>query len=50
MAERPLIPEFLQYYAGRLNAVEVNNTFHRMPNRQMLARWREANKARTCSH
>ena len=31
----------LAYYAGRLRAVEVNNTFYRMPARGALAKWRE---------
>ncbi len=30
----------LRYYAERLPAVEINNTFYRMPKREMLERWR----------
>ena len=33
--------EMLTYYAGRLGAVEINNTFYRMPSRELLAGWRE---------
>jgi uncharacterized protein YecE (DUF72 family) len=29
----------LAYYAERLSAVEINNTFYRMPTRKMLADW-----------
>jgi uncharacterized protein YecE (DUF72 family) len=29
----------LSYYAGRLPAVELNNTFYRMPSPQMTAKW-----------
>jgi len=31
----------LGYYAERLPAVEVNNTFYRMPEKTVFARWRE---------
>ena len=31
--------EMLAYYAGRLRAVEINNTFYRMPKRQVLESW-----------
>jgi uncharacterized protein YecE (DUF72 family) len=34
-------PRMLAWYAGRLPAVEVNNTFYRMPQARMLAGWRE---------
>ncbi|HLE64159.1 MAG TPA: DUF72 domain-containing protein [Pyrinomonadaceae bacterium] len=30
----------LAYYAGRLPAVEINNTFYRMPRQSMLEQWR----------
>ena len=30
---------FLNYYAQQLNAVEINNTFYRMPKPELLARW-----------
>ncbi|MBI1749922.1 MAG: DUF72 domain-containing protein [Acidobacteria bacterium] len=32
---------FLSYYATRLNAVEINYTFHRLPNSTTLANWVE---------
>jgi len=32
--------EMLAYYAGKLGAVEINNTFYRMPRREVVARWR----------
>lgn len=31
--------DFLSYYAQRLAAVEINNTFYRMPSRDMLEGW-----------
>jgi uncharacterized protein YecE (DUF72 family) len=31
--------KMLAYYAERLAAVEINNTFYRMPSADMLARW-----------
>ena len=33
--------EMLRYYAQRLGTVEINNTFYRMPKREMLAGWAE---------
>jgi uncharacterized protein YecE (DUF72 family) len=33
--------EMLRYYGQRLSAVEINNTFYRMPREQMLAQWAE---------
>jgi uncharacterized protein YecE (DUF72 family) len=33
--------EMLRYYAERLAAVEINNTFYRMPKSDVLARWAE---------
>ncbi len=33
--------EMLRYYAERLRAVEINNTFYRMPARETLLRWAE---------
>jgi uncharacterized protein YecE (DUF72 family) len=33
--------EMLAYYASRLPAVEINNTFYRLPDPALLARWRE---------
>jgi uncharacterized protein YecE (DUF72 family) len=30
---------FLEHYAGRLNCVEINYTFRRMPTASMLAKW-----------
>ncbi len=41
----PFYPEdlpqsrMLEYYAGRLPTVEINNTFYRMPNRTTLGGW-----------
>ena len=43
----PFYPEtikneaMLAFYAGRLPAVEVNNTFYRMPERAAFTRWRD---------
>jgi uncharacterized protein YecE (DUF72 family) len=31
--------EMLAFYAGKLGAVEINNTFYRMPNPALLERW-----------
>ena len=31
--------DMLRYYAERLSAVEINNTFYRLPGREMLLRW-----------
>ena len=31
--------QMLGFYAGQLGAVEINNTFYRMPNRALLERW-----------
>jgi uncharacterized protein YecE (DUF72 family) len=35
------LPEakMLAFYAGKLGAVEINNTFYRMPNASLLERW-----------
>src|SRR6266542_1645726 len=33
--------EMLRYYAERFAAVEINNTFYRMPKSDVLARWAE---------
>ncbi|HEY2798642.1 MAG TPA: DUF72 domain-containing protein [Thermoanaerobaculia bacterium] len=33
--------EMLRYYAERLPAVEINNTFYRMPKAELLAGWSE---------
>jgi uncharacterized protein YecE (DUF72 family) len=33
--------EMLSYYSRRLNTVEINNTFYRMPAESMLAHWME---------
>ncbi len=33
--------EMLRYYASKLSAVEINNTFYRMPKSDVLARWAE---------
>ena len=32
--------DMLSYYAGRLAAVEINNTFYRMPKKEVLEKWR----------
>ena len=31
--------KFLEHYAGRLNTVEINYTFYRMPNAKTVAGW-----------
>jgi uncharacterized protein YecE (DUF72 family) len=31
--------DMLAYYAGRLSAVEINNTFYRMPRREVVESW-----------
>ena len=31
--------KMLAYYAGKLDAVEINNTFYRMPRPALLERW-----------
>ncbi len=33
--------QMLSYYGERLNAVEINNTFYRMPSRKVLTDWSE---------
>lgn len=33
--------DMLSYYASRLRAVEINNTFYRLPQRSVLENWRE---------
>lgn len=33
--------KMLQYYSGRFETVEINNTFYRMPDTKMLAKWSE---------
>lgn len=34
-------PAMLDYYATRLPSVEINNTFYRMPKKNVLAGWRD---------
>ena len=34
--------DMLRHYASKLPAVEINNTFYRLPRRQVLETWREA--------
>ena len=34
--------QMLAYYSGRLSAVEINNTFYRMPSESLLERWADA--------
>jgi uncharacterized protein YecE (DUF72 family) len=47
----PFYPEdlpdarMLEYYAGELPAVEVNNTFYRMPTQKLIDRWIETTPA-----
>jgi len=31
--------DMLRFYAGRFDTVEINNTFYRMPNPELLAQW-----------
>ena len=38
--EKLAAKDMLSYYAGRLNAVELNNTFYRMPQRTMVESWK----------
>src|SRR4029077_1597605 len=33
------VEKMLAFYASKLRAVEINNTFYRMPKRPMLERW-----------
>lgn len=33
--------KMLEYYSSQFNAVEINNTFYRMPREEMLGGWRE---------
>ena len=35
-------PDMLGFYASRLGAVEINNTFYRMPKTDLLERWRDS--------
>ena len=35
-------PDYLRHYAGRLSAVELNNTFYRLPAEEQFRRWAEA--------
>lgn len=35
-------PDMLSFYGARLGAVEINNTFYRMPKTDLLERWRDA--------
>src|SRR2546425_3215859 len=34
--------QFLQYYATKLNSVEIDYTFYRMPNAKTIEGWRNA--------
>ena len=34
--------DMLEYYAGRFDTVEINNTYYRMPNEGVLAVWAES--------
>ncbi len=40
--------DFLRYYAERLGTVEINNTFYRMPKRDVLLGWRDEVPAGFC--
>lgn len=33
--------KMLEFYAGRFDTVEINNTFYRMPEEKMLSKWAE---------
>ena len=37
--EKLAAPKMLGYYAERLNSVEINNTFYRLPRREILEKW-----------
>ena len=37
--EKLAVGKMLAFYAGKLGAVEINNTFYRMPNPSLLERW-----------
>jgi len=39
----PSLPagEMLEYYGSRLGAVEINNTFYRIPKKEVIAGWRD---------
>jgi len=39
--EKLPVKEMLSYYATRLPAVEINNTFYRLPQKSVLERWKE---------
>jgi uncharacterized protein YecE (DUF72 family) len=39
--ERLPAARMLEFYATRLGAVEINNTFYRLPSPSLLARWKE---------
>jgi len=39
--EKLAAKDMLPYYAERLNAVELNNTFYRLPQRSMVESWRD---------
>ena len=39
--ERLAAKEMLRFYASRLPAVEINNTFYRMPKESVLQSWAE---------
>ena len=39
--EKLLAKEMLPYYASRLPAVEINNTFYRLPQKSVLENWKE---------
>ena len=39
--EKIAASDMLAYYAGRLHGVEINNTFYRMPKREVVRSWGE---------
>ncbi|HEX7230873.1 MAG TPA: DUF72 domain-containing protein, partial [Candidatus Binatia bacterium] len=39
--ERLAAKEMLRFYASRLPAVEINNTFYRLPKESVLQNWAE---------
>jgi uncharacterized protein YecE (DUF72 family) len=41
--------QFLAFYAGRLNCVEINYTFRRLPAATTLAAWVEATRPASSS-
>ena len=42
--------DMLRYYGERLSAVEINNTFYRLPKSNVLASWREGLRVKRYPH